>query len=98
MRERKSTAIKKQLVINELIKARGNTTIACENAGTARSTFYKWQIEDSHFAANIERIIMGVKNCAQDRVLASAMQDNLSSWTRVLKSAQRKLENHKNNL
>jgi hypothetical protein len=91
MRERKSTAIKKQRALSELMMACDNATIACENAGIVRSTFYKWQEDDQQFAANVEIIIRRINTCAQDRVVIAAIQDNPKLWKQRLDEAQRKL-------
>lgn len=45
---------KKKEVISELVKQKGIVTIACNNVGLSRSTFYSWLESDANFAKEVE--------------------------------------------
>lgn len=47
---------KKELFLNELMKSRGIKSVAYCKAGIGKTTFFKWQKEDSAFSQAIKEI------------------------------------------
>lgn len=46
----------KRLLIEQLKAEYGNVSVACENVGVSRKTFYEWKKQDKEFADEVDYI------------------------------------------
>jgi len=71
------TSKQKQLLLEQLKKT-PIVQVACEKVGIARSSFYRWKLEDVTFATAVDEAIdqgVGLMNEYAESILIGAMKD-----------------------
>lgn len=80
----KKTDTTKALLLEQLKKT-PIVQIACEKLGIARATFYRWKIEDSGFAKQVNAALLEgcllVNDLAESQLISAVKDRNLSAVT-----------------
>lgn len=72
----KKEHIKKNAVINALIKTMGNVTQACKMAKIHRSTFYKWEKDDPEFVKRVQETESHTFDFVESKIMRQIQDDN----------------------
>ena len=76
---------KKGLIIQSLRKTLGNITQACEDAGIARSEFYRYVREDDDFGALVESVREEMIDFAENSLFKQIQEGNTAATIFFLK-------------